>query len=261
MRDWANDAKQQYAELAGYAVMRTTELSHLLQPYVDATDLYGTLICEIVLVLGTITPTTIQDRAIRDLMADVFDFLFETRALILKGKVEIAYPLARRAYESLSLMVACHLSRRIANRWIAGKEVANADVRRILAQHPMGESEQKTRELYTFFSQTTHPNRKTMAARFLGDGNEFVLGSAGVPSLTLLADYALKTLSLWFWFGAFASFVYLPVLGEADPSLTKTYHAAAEAAARVAPWLAQQFNHVLAQEQAEMRQQAEGTKR
>ncbi len=253
MRDWANEAQHQYAELTAYAATRTTELSHLLQPYVDATDLYGRLICEITLVLGTTPPTTKQDRAIRDLMADAFDFLYETRALILKGKVEIAYPLARRAYESLSLMVACHFSPRLASRWISGKEVANADIRRLLAQHPMGEPEQNTRELYKFFSQATHPNRKTMAVRFLGDGNEFVLGSIGKPSLALLADYAMKTLNLWFWFGAFISFVYLPLLGEVDPDLIKTYHTAAESAAQVAPWLAQQFKHVLAQEEAELR--------
>jgi hypothetical protein len=69
----------------------------------------------------------------------------------------------------------------------------------------------------------------------------------------LLADYALKTLNLWFWFGAFVSFVYLPTLGDTDPDLTKTYDAAASTAARVAPWLTEQFNRVLAQEQAEMR--------
>lgn len=253
MRDWASDAKQQYAELPAYAAARTTELSHFLQPYVDATDLYGRLICEITLVLGEIPPTAKQESAVRDLMADAFDFLYETRALILKGKVEIAYPLARRAYESLSLMVALHFSPRLANRWVAGKEVANADVRRVLAQHPMGESEQNTRALYTFFSQATHPNRNLMAARFLGDGNQFVLGSVGLPSFTLLADYALKTLSLWFWFGAFVSFTYLPALGEADPGLVETYHTAAETATRVAPWLAQQLKHVLAQEKAELR--------
>jgi len=30
------------------------------------------------------------------LLADVFDFLYETRALILKGKLEIAFPLGKR---------------------------------------------------------------------------------------------------------------------------------------------------------------------
>jgi hypothetical protein len=39
----------------------------------------------------------------------------------------------------------------------------------------MGEKETETREL----SKTTHPNRTHMAYRFLGEGNEFVLGAIG----------------------------------------------------------------------------------
>jgi hypothetical protein len=57
------------------------------------------LICEITLILGNTPPSSKRDAAIRDLMADVFDFLVEARALIIKGKLEVAYPLARRAYE------------------------------------------------------------------------------------------------------------------------------------------------------------------
>jgi len=57
-------------------------------------------------------------------MADVFDFLIEARPLIIKGKTEIAYPLACRAYESLLLLVACHLDESVANRWMTGKQIA-----------------------------------------------------------------------------------------------------------------------------------------
>ena len=115
-------------------------------------------------------------------------------------------PLARRAYESLSLLVACELEPKLADRWMAGKQIGNAEVRRVLAAHPMGEPEAGTRKLYNFFSKTTHPNRSHMAHRYLGEGNEFVLGAIGRPSLALLADYAHKTLSLWFWFAAFVCF-------------------------------------------------------
>ena len=184
-------------------------------------------------------------------MADVFDFLYEARLLITKGNLEIAYPLARRAYESLSLMVACFLQPTLADRWVAGKKISNVEVRKLLAKHPAGEPEEMTRELYGFFSQVAHPNRDIVARRFLGEGNEFVLGAIGKPSLAMLADYALKTLNLWFWFGAFLNVVYLPVLAKTDPGVMESYRVTAKMAQEVAPWLAEQFNRVLAQEQAE----------
>ena len=253
MTNWAKDAQQHYSELAEYAALRTDELSPMLQPYIEITDRYGVLLCRITLVPGKTLPRSKQDAALRDLMADVFDFLYEARFLIIKGKLEIAYPLARRAYESLSLMVACFLDPKLARRWIAGKKIGNADVRKLLAKHPAGESEQMTRDLYGFFSQAAHPNRDLVACRFLGEGNQFVLGSNGRPSIAMLADLALKTLNLWFWFGAFMSFVYLPVLAKADPDFKEDYDAAAKMAQEVAPWLAEQFNRTLVQEQAEMR--------
>ena len=92
-----------------------------------------------------------------------------------------------------------------------------------------------------------------MAVRFLGDGNEFVLASIGRPSLALLADYALKTLNLWFWFGAFASFVYLALcLGKPDPNLTKTYQTAKSRDRRNRSSMAcrSSLGHTLAEEQA-----------
>ena len=253
MTDRGDEAKRIYSELAEYAAVRTEELSRLLQPYVEVTDRYGELICRIILVLGKTPPRSKRDAALRDLMADVFDFLYEARLLIIKGKLAIAYPLARRAYESLSLMVACYLDPKLADRWMAGKKIGNAEVRRLLGKHPAGESEEMTRQLHGFFSEAAHPNRELVAHRFLGEGNEFVLGAIGKPSVAMLADYALKTLNLWFWFGAFVSFVYLDVLAKAEPDFKKDYDAAAKLAQDVAPWLAEQFNRVLAQEQAELR--------
>ena len=172
--------------------------------------------------------------------------------LIKKGKLEIAYPLARRAYESISLMVSFYSDPRLAKRWIAGKEISNSEVRSILGKHPFGEAEGQTREFYRFFADFSDPNRKTMAHRYLGDGNEFALGSIGRPSLALLTDYALKTLNLWFWFGAAINWIYLPVLSEVKPSFKESYEAAAKAAKDVASYLSEQFNRTLAQEKAEV---------
>jgi hypothetical protein len=244
-----------YADLPRYAEMRSNELSALLAPYVGITDRFGEVLCGIVAILGKTPPASPRDAAARDLIADVFDFLYEARALIIKGKLEVAYPLARRAYESLSLLVACELEPKLADRWIAGKQVGNAEVRRVLAAHPTGEKEVETRELYDFFTKTTHPNRIYMAHRFLGDGNEFVLGAVGRPSLTMLADYALKTMNLWYWFAAFVAFAYREALCRTDPKLLEAYHDTVDAAKPVAAWLREQFNRVLVQEQAEMRQQ------
>jgi hypothetical protein len=233
--------------------MREAELRPMLQPYIDVTDRYGVLISSIVLVLGKSAPSSNQDSAIRDLMADVFDHLYEARHLIIIGKPELAYPLARRGYESLSLVVACNLDEKLCRRWMVGKHVSNEEVRRTLAKHPKGESEAATRRLYKEFSEIAHPNRSTVAHRLLGEGNEFVLGSVGKPSLVLLADYALKTLDLWYWFGAFATAVYLPVLGSETRRILDHYHVTAEAAKVVSPWLSEQYNRVLAEEQDEMR--------
>jgi hypothetical protein len=150
-------------------------------------------------------------------------------------------------------MVACHLDATFCERWMNGKRISNEDVRRILAKHPQGEAAEKTRELYKSFSEISHPNRNTVACRLLGEGNEFVLGSVGRPSLVLLADYAHRTLNLWFWFAAVIAFVYLELLGKADPEILRTYHAAADTAKHVVRWLAAQYERVLGQEQAEMR--------
>lgn len=243
-----NTGQALYAELPRYAKQRWTELSPMLAPFVDVTDRYGEVICGIVAVLGGVPPASRRDAATRDLIADVFDFLYEARPLIVKGKLEIAYPLARRAYESLSLLVACTLQPKLADRWIAGKQIANSEVRRTLASHPMGESEVQMRELYGFFSDASHPNRHQIGHRFLGEGNEFVLGAIGTPSLTLLADYAIKALSLWFWFAAFVTFTYRVVLSEKAPKLLSTYSETAAASKSVADWLREQFNRVLAEE-------------
>ena len=254
-----DQGKAQYAELDEYARVRTSELAPMLQPFIEVTNHYGELICEIVLILGKTPPTSKHDSLTRDLMADVFDFLNEARPLIIRGKLEIAYPLARRAYKSLSLMVACHLNSKLADKWIAKKQIGNAEVRRVLGTHPMGEQEDRMQEAYSFFSKTTHPNRTHLARRFLGEGNEFVLGAVGVPSLTLLADYALKTLNLWFWYAAFLGHTYADVLNNADPEFLRTYLRVSEEAKHVGKWLVEQFNRVLVQEQQMARDAAKQT--
>jgi len=151
------------------------------------------------LILGEQEPESVQDAVVRDLMADVFDFLFESRLFILKGQTLVAFPLARRAYESMSLLHWCALDSKAAENWDKGKKVSNQDVRKALAAHTMGEPEDKLRELYKFFCEVTHPNREMITFRGLGEGNTYVFGSIGAPNLIAVADYCMKHLELWFW--------------------------------------------------------------
>ncbi|MCP5366737.1 MAG: hypothetical protein H6907_10030 [Hyphomicrobiales bacterium] len=63
----------------------------------------------------------------------------------------------------------------------------------------------------------------------------------------MLADYALRTLNLWYWFAAFVAFAYLPVLAKSDHEFNESHDAAAKKAQEVTPWLTEQDNHVFTQ--------------
>jgi hypothetical protein len=178
-------------------------------------------------------------------MADVFDFLYESRVFILKGQAVVAYPLARRAYESLSLLVWCALDANAAERWSSGKQFNNDEVRRALGAHKLGEPEEELRELYRFFSQLTHPNRETIAYRGLGEGNQFVLGSIDRPNLVILADYCMKHLGLWFWFCPVVAYFYRDLVLQKDETFVDDHNRVRQYAQEVHSWLVDQFNHLL----------------
>jgi hypothetical protein len=247
MTSWAEQAETQYAALAGFAEMRRRELIPLLEPYTRAADRYGELVCRIVLILGQVPPKTILDSMTRDLAADVFDFLHEARTLIEKGMPHLAYPMARRAFESLCLVVASNQDEAVALKWRSGVEVKFYEVRNVLSAHPMGESELALKDTYSFFSEATHPRRGLVSERHLGNGNAFVLGAIGRPELILLADYCIRTLSLWFWFGAFLRYTYKEILSQYDPSLPRAYHGAAASSQTAKQWLSEQYNRLLAE--------------
>ena len=52
-----------------------------------------------------------------------------------------------------------------------------------------------------------------MPVRFLGKGNQFVLGAIGKPDLLVFCDHLRHHLSLWFWFCAAATFHYCELTG------------------------------------------------
>jgi hypothetical protein len=247
MTNWAEQAQTQYAALAGFAEMRRRELLPMLEPYTRVADQYGELVCRIILILGQVPPKTALDSMTRDLAADVFDFLHEARTLIEKGMPHLAYPMARRAFESLCLVVASHQNDALASKWRSGVEVKFSEVRNVLAAHPMGEAEEALKDSYSFFCEATHPRRGLVGERHLGDGNTFVLGAIGRPELILLADYCIRTLSLWFWFVAFFGWTYREILTQRDVGLPRAYHEAAKNAQAAKGWILEQYNRLRAE--------------
>jgi hypothetical protein len=241
------DGEVEYARLAHYAEVRTAELSEMLKPYVEVTDGYGRLLCRLTVMLGKGPQKDVQDIAVRDLMADVFDFLVESRRAILSGQLNVSYPPLRRAFESTSLLALCCLDPGYAGKWQAGLEIKNYEVRQQLAKHQMGESEKTLKDNYRFFSKSAHPNRELVASRSLGDGNEFVLGSIGHPDLLMTIHYCRHHLSIWFWFAAAICWHYR----ERSPqnaggfAFASSYMSIANEAKNVGKQLVSEFNRLI----------------
>jgi hypothetical protein len=187
-------------------------------------------------------------------MVDVFDFLWEWRRPLLEGRIQVAYPLARRSYESLSLLSICAQDPSFADRWERGKKISNAEIREALAGSPMPESEEALKDLYKFFSQGTHPNRDLIAYRYLGEGNQFVLGSIGVPDLVFVTDHCIKLVQMWFWFTAAVGYFFRAGIDTVDSSFGKDYLNTAKQAKKVVSWLVANFNRLLQERQSPQKQ-------
>ena len=239
------EGESKYAELDSFADIRFHELSKLLHSFVAMSNRYGRLLCRITWILGHTPPQTSEDSAVRDLIADVFDFLYHSRRTTLSGALGIAYPLLRRAFESLSLMVLFMLEPEMAKKWASGKEIPNSEVRKRLGNNPMGEVEESLKELYKFFSTTTHPNRNGVPSRYLGEGNTFVLGSIGQPDLVLVLDFCIKYLDLWYWFAAAVANNYRELLSRTDRGLLKEYFEIQKEFANAKQWLIENYNRLL----------------
>lgn len=197
----------EYKRLPEYASLRHRELAGMVAPYLEVTDHYGELICALVLALGQKAPINAHDEVCRDLLADVFDFLYDGRRAIFESQFSVAFPLLRRAFESTCLLAACAVDVALAERWASGKEIPNSEVRKQLSN--VGEPLESTRDMYRFFSKGSHPNRDMVPIRFLGKSNQFVLGAIARPDLLVFCEHCRQHLSLWFWFCAVASFRYL----------------------------------------------------
>jgi len=243
-----------YAKLNEYADKRRQELSEMLSPVIELTDHYGELICRVTNALGKSSPTSKQDVTVRDLMADVFDFLWEWRRPLLEGRLQVAYPLARRAYESLSLLSICAQNSSYAKAWERGKKISNFEIRKALADAPMPESEDALKDLYKFFSLGTHPNRDLISFRYLGEGTSFVLGSIGMPDLVFVSDHCIKLVQMWFWFTAAVSYFFHDVVDNVDTLFGNDYLKTAKEAKDVITWLSENFNRLLEESRSEQGQ-------
>jgi len=237
---------------------RVRELEGMLGPFLKVTDAYGELICALVNILGHNPPKDTRDKVVRDLLADVFDSLIESRRIALTGRSNIAFPIARRAYESLSLMVLCIFNEEIAKKWQNEKNIKNSCVRSELSKHPLGESKESTKELYDFFSLGAHPNRVLVSERHLGSGNQFVLGSIGKPSLVLVTEHCMKLLDMWFWFGAVIVFFYRGIWGSREKEMIDFYTCVSSDARKISKQLKQAYNKVLKEEKEILTRQRRG---
>ncbi len=238
-----------YAMLKEYSDIRRKELSAMFSSLIEITDKYGSLICRVTRILSSTPPKSVQDTVVRDLMADVFDFLWEWRRPLLEGRDQVAYPLARRVYESLSLLSICAQDQSFAYRWEKGKQISNAEIRKALANAPMSESEEDLKDIYKFFSLGAHPNRDLIPYRSLGEGNQFVLGSIGRPDLIFVTDHCNKLVKMWFWFTAAVSHFFLATIQTVDSSYGNDYLNTAKEANKVINWLSDNFNRLLEERQ------------
>jgi hypothetical protein len=244
------DANKHYESLQLYADTRAKEISEMFVPFVKITERYGRLISRITLILGSIKPQNTQDKVLRDLLADIFDCLYESRFLIMASKLNVAFPIARRAYESLSLMSLCAIDKSWAEKWQKGKQLGNSFIRKELSKHPMGEQEGELKKLYSFFCLATHPNRELIPSRFLGEGNQYVLGVIGSPNLLMVCDYCIKILEMWFWFTAMVSYFYREKIAKVDKAYIDSYLQTVKEAKNVKKWLVENFNNLLEKEKA-----------
>lgn len=236
---------EDYKNLVEYSNRRLETLSKIYSPVLAVTDNFGSLICRVTNILGSTPPSSTQDIVVRDLMADAFDFLWEWRRPLLEGRAQVAYPLARRAFETISIMSICAQEPKFAERWEKGKEISNADVRKALAKANFPEPEKAMKDFYKFFSKAAHPNRDLIAYRYLGDGNKFTLGSIGSPDLFLLTDHCIKLIQIWFWLTAIVAFFYRMEIKKVDNAFPSDYMNTVEEGRKIIFSLSQELQKLL----------------
>ena len=115
-RSYLSDARSLISELADHESDVARELQAKFDSFVRVTDTALELASAMILVVGEVAPTSNQARTVRDLAADVFDFLPESTSLLIRGRPHLAYPMLRRCFESSCQLAACVLDAGYAGR-------------------------------------------------------------------------------------------------------------------------------------------------
>ena len=136
--DFKAAAIEEWYNLEMYAETRRQELSKTFESLVEAINAYEQLACRLVIALGQFAPSDSQDDALRDLFAEAFDSLHISKRLILEWLPSSTLALLRRAYEITSLFAYLVLNPTQIEKWQSGKIIRNQEIRRFLANHPMG---------------------------------------------------------------------------------------------------------------------------
>lgn len=245
------DADSLFDELPTYRETRRNELTGMLSDFVKVTDLYRKLISRVVVVLGNSKPKSIQDAVVRDLVCDAFDYLDYSKMVTMEGKPDIAYLLLRRAFETISLLAVCVQDRSVAEKWHNGKKFKNVDMRKLQKSMKYAEDADWMKEFYDESSDFQHPNRETIGFRFLGNGNEYTLGSIGKPDLVLVTRVCLHILHFYFWIAPILGVYYVGVLAPTYPQFIHDYDKARFDANKVAKDLNANFARLLVEAQSE----------
>jgi hypothetical protein len=243
--DYVSAASAEHRRLDEYAQVRLSELTRIFRDEIQLLVAYEQLLCRATVILGAHEPADAADRACRDLIADGFDALYVARRVVSEGYASAAWPLMRRAFESATLLEYFVLLPGEANRWTRGARITHRRVRKYLNEHPIQvggttiSDHEKTamKELYSQFSEATHPNRGSIPTRFLGEPNQFVLGPTGMPDPLVVGQYMLSLIDLWFFFAATVSYAYRDILPSADSLYGKDYHKLAARAREVSDHL------------------------
>ncbi|MCI0692915.1 hypothetical protein L0337_13035 [candidate division KSB1 bacterium] len=234
--NFAAEADKEHDNLKEYSKTRFSELVEIFSEENKAAVNYEKLLCRATLILGHVKPKDAADQAIRDLLADVFDFLHISRQLILQGNLSAAFPLLRRAFESSALIHYFILKPLKADNWSNGKQIENREVRKFLGSNRIGltAAEDAYKKAYDDYSGGSHPNRKYVPYRYLGEPNEFVLGSVVKPELLIVGINFSKLIGLWFWLAAMISMHYFKLFEIADPTYSRDYMKVADFAQKIA---------------------------
>jgi len=160
------------------------------------------VLCRMALVLGDIQPENEADESIRDLFSEVFDSLMCAKNAIYEGYCGTAFPMMRRGYELMEMMIYFILNPEGETAWRGksgkkGRQIKQGDIRKFLETSPQGGDVAFKKKLYDYFSSASHTNRKHIPYRQLGIANKFTLGNFAHPSEVGVIEQLMRLVQLY----------------------------------------------------------------